>query len=980
MLSSIRKQRAVLEVERRKNRESTFTEPIHCSATDDPVEFDHLKQFLTHFYRTIYHRQAEIRQLLEDEPSVAQHYHTLVNTSKAAAPKQQQQKVTMEEFWQRYFYRCDVERLLQQWDRRDASARQARAEAIAGSITSMSKLAKSWSEKAAGISMISSLSSHGPTNNNNSNGNNNNNSPNSSKSSAPASPTSKKDEEVSTIIATASSTGTKAALEANNGGASNITSIVNDNQRITTKAPEEESVVFDDEPSQPNTTAVTAATGTAAITSATMTTTTTTANNSRVLALLQDDDDDETSPPQESPDQATATTSTLQPVMMKDETENYDKDEEQKRINTIRSTVNVSNTNNDAAASEPMLTKITSTKLTTLMTTATTLTTDIPLVSPSPPPPPASSPTLFREWSRGTSPPSQQEVESQGPTLPSLNSTTAPSTTTTEMPLSGESFPGRHLQLQDKATTQLKALETTLINKSILRDPSAVTDDDNDDKANAPLPQEQLPPFIKGARPLEEVMRDFNHTTATADTDMTSTTTTRSTIQVEPPPVLTVEENDKTTANTTTNESDNAITSTSTITSNTDVDVEATEETKEAETVTLATNNGIDETAPAKEEDVVPPLQPLVNVSELQDATSDLLNITTELTQLILEDTADKTKAQSNAVTVDETIESNAHMKHENEMNPQSEEPQKEGATQECSNTVISKEDASQPIIPEEVMENISNEGTKEKSNSDGKSSIAPNKAEFTAVSTKDETNRDMTSEAGSVMPSGPPTSRPARETKHAKDDKEASDKGRNASVQQSSSRFGIGPIKPKRRWLLSILGMGLLVCLAVMRKVTTTPDRIQFIDGLCAPVQPGTKFPLEASHEDDGGDKAHEFDAPWWAPLAYKQMAFGLVCESTTNKLLHRDRIRLTWTTIGHVVPWHRKIGGKNQKQERMHRLVISSLVQKEGGPVVEVLYDAWLTSATVKASEIETVDKRGVQRVVTNLWTDLEGHKGRH
>lgn len=91
------------EIESRRNTAETFTEPIK----PEPHEIEDVKFYMSEFYRTIYNRTEEIQLLLKQYPdTLGKHYDNLVEKTG---------KVSYEDFWLRYFYRCDEERLHMGW-------------------------------------------------------------------------------------------------------------------------------------------------------------------------------------------------------------------------------------------------------------------------------------------------------------------------------------------------------------------------------------------------------------------------------------------------------------------------------------------------------------------------------------------------------------------------------------------------------------------------------------------------------------------------------------------------------------------------------------------------------------------------------------------------------------------------------------------------------------------------------------------------
>lgn len=72
----------------------------------------------------------EISKLLADYPdSVKSHFENIVP-----------EKVTVKEFWARYYYRCDEQRIVEQWKAEGEEKRKARAEAINAGISSVSNV------------------------------------------------------------------------------------------------------------------------------------------------------------------------------------------------------------------------------------------------------------------------------------------------------------------------------------------------------------------------------------------------------------------------------------------------------------------------------------------------------------------------------------------------------------------------------------------------------------------------------------------------------------------------------------------------------------------------------------------------------------------------------------------------------------------------------------------------------------------------
>jgi hypothetical protein len=107
---------ALEEVSARKAREATYTEPLwDKSKVYTTEELEENKAYKAQYYRTIFKRREECAALCRDNADTIGHYF------KALVPL----RVTRDDFWQRYFYRCDPDRILKEWDRRDAAALSA---------------------------------------------------------------------------------------------------------------------------------------------------------------------------------------------------------------------------------------------------------------------------------------------------------------------------------------------------------------------------------------------------------------------------------------------------------------------------------------------------------------------------------------------------------------------------------------------------------------------------------------------------------------------------------------------------------------------------------------------------------------------------------------------------------------------------------------------------------------------------------------
>lgn len=109
------------EVARLQGHAETFQEPLDES-------YEPVQAFLASF--KIDDKTQEIAKLLEDHPdTVKVHFETLVPT-----------EIPYEVFWQRYFYRCDPERIEQDWEEQEEENRQARMKAITGGLSTVTSL------------------------------------------------------------------------------------------------------------------------------------------------------------------------------------------------------------------------------------------------------------------------------------------------------------------------------------------------------------------------------------------------------------------------------------------------------------------------------------------------------------------------------------------------------------------------------------------------------------------------------------------------------------------------------------------------------------------------------------------------------------------------------------------------------------------------------------------------------------------------
>jgi BSD domain len=109
------------EVARLQGHVETYAE-----ALDESDETVHA--FLDSF--KIDEKTQEIAKILEDHPeTIKKHFEALVPT-----------EISYELFWQRYFYRCDEDRIAREWEQEEEANRQARANALAGGLSSVTSL------------------------------------------------------------------------------------------------------------------------------------------------------------------------------------------------------------------------------------------------------------------------------------------------------------------------------------------------------------------------------------------------------------------------------------------------------------------------------------------------------------------------------------------------------------------------------------------------------------------------------------------------------------------------------------------------------------------------------------------------------------------------------------------------------------------------------------------------------------------------
>jgi hypothetical protein len=109
------------EIDRLICEEETFLEPLD---TQD----EEVTQFLSEF--DIESKTDDISKLLDENPETLQvQFECLVPT-----------QISYKEFWERFYFRCDEERIQRQWEREQEEKRKARAEAIAAGVQGVKNL------------------------------------------------------------------------------------------------------------------------------------------------------------------------------------------------------------------------------------------------------------------------------------------------------------------------------------------------------------------------------------------------------------------------------------------------------------------------------------------------------------------------------------------------------------------------------------------------------------------------------------------------------------------------------------------------------------------------------------------------------------------------------------------------------------------------------------------------------------------------
>jgi hypothetical protein len=102
-LQSSRRKQAEKEAEKRRGKSATYTQPL--LGTTDAQQAD-LETFVAEWYsRMIFEKAAEMPRLLQQFPeTLGTHYALLVPNL-----------VSFDQFWARYFYRCSLTTILEEW-------------------------------------------------------------------------------------------------------------------------------------------------------------------------------------------------------------------------------------------------------------------------------------------------------------------------------------------------------------------------------------------------------------------------------------------------------------------------------------------------------------------------------------------------------------------------------------------------------------------------------------------------------------------------------------------------------------------------------------------------------------------------------------------------------------------------------------------------------------------------------------------------
>ena len=122
---SPRRSQASSEAARRRLLLETYTTPLGLNLKRDDnndnenkeADILALQSFLSKFYASHYTQQSrmERKAILEQYEEVKLYYDQLV--AKDTSGSSSSTSLSVEEFWQRYFFRCDPDHILSEWDR-----------------------------------------------------------------------------------------------------------------------------------------------------------------------------------------------------------------------------------------------------------------------------------------------------------------------------------------------------------------------------------------------------------------------------------------------------------------------------------------------------------------------------------------------------------------------------------------------------------------------------------------------------------------------------------------------------------------------------------------------------------------------------------------------------------------------------------------------------------------------------------------------
>jgi hypothetical protein len=135
---SIAKKQSALteESQRRIQIPESFTLPLEEQADEDPEMKKRIEDFRKTFH--IQSRTEEISKLIEENEDLKEQFETL-------AP----QIVRFEDFWERYFFRCDEESIQTEWDLEEERTRLARAQLVDNVSTFLGKTVQTLSKGVA---------------------------------------------------------------------------------------------------------------------------------------------------------------------------------------------------------------------------------------------------------------------------------------------------------------------------------------------------------------------------------------------------------------------------------------------------------------------------------------------------------------------------------------------------------------------------------------------------------------------------------------------------------------------------------------------------------------------------------------------------------------------------------------------------------------------------------------------------------------